>query len=72
MQWKNLEKEKEKFIMDEIFKQYGNVIIAILAVSAIIAIIAVLMKAAPGSPIYDAFKNLIDKLSSMGTNALTP
>ena len=58
--------------MDEIFKQYGNVIIAIIAVAAIIAVIGVLMKAAPGSPIYDGFKGLIDKLGTMGSSAVTP
>ncbi len=58
--------------MDEIFKQYRNVIIAIIAVGAIILIINALMKAAPGSPIYDAFKGLIDKLGTMGSSAVTP
>ena len=58
--------------MDEIFKQYGNVIIAIIAAGAIILIINALMKAAQGSPIYDAFKGLIDKLGTMGSSAVTP
>ena len=58
--------------MEQIFKEYGSVIIAILATVAIIAIIKVLMDASPGSPIYDAFSGLIDKLSTMGQNALTP
>ncbi len=45
--------------MDEIFKQYGSTIIAVLAIIAVIGIITLVIGNDNTSVVYQAFSNLI-------------
>ncbi len=54
-----MQKEKEKKIMDEIFKQYGATIITVLAIIAVIGIMKLVIGSDTGSIVYKAFSDLI-------------
>ena len=59
-----METEKEKFIMDEIFKQYGSTIITVLAIIAVIGIITLVIGNDTNSIVYKAFSDLFSNFYS--------
>ena len=60
--------------MDEIFKQYGSTIIAVLAVIAIIGIMVLVIGIDTNSIVYKAFADLISNFytKANGAAGLTP